>query len=84
MLIDQRNRSRRHDGRARNRDDEDAQGPITLVEQLAARPHPRAGTHDRGRRRRLVGVRHRQTWHARARRGGCRGHGQGRPGAGRF
>ena len=40
ILIDQlTNRSGCHDSRARNRDDEDAQGSITLAEQLAARPY---------------------------------------------
>jgi hypothetical protein len=81
MLIEPLHRSRRHDGRARNCDDEDAQGPITLVEQLAARPYHRAGTHNRSRRRRFMGVRYCQTC-ARARRE--RGPGQGGFGASRF
>jgi len=52
------NRSGCDDGRARNRDDEDAQRPITLVEQLAARSYRRAGTHNCGRRRWLMDIRY--------------------------
>ena len=57
-----------HNGRARDRNDQDAQGPLALVQQLAARAHPSAGIDSRGHRRRFVGVWLGQTYGARARR----------------
>ena len=59
ILIDQlTNRSGCHDGRARSRNDEDAQGSIALVEQLAARPYRRTGVHSCSRCSWLMGIRH--------------------------
>lgn len=49
-------RGRCHDGRARDRDDQDAQGPVALVQQLAAVAHRRSGIDGRGHRRGFVGV----------------------------
>lgn len=72
-----------HDGRARDRDDQDAQGPVALVQQLAAPAHPRARVDRRRRRRGFVGVRLGQACcDARARR--VRGPRKGRRGASRF
>ena len=70
-----------HHGRARDRNDQDAQGPVALVQQLAACAHRRAGIDSRGRCRGFVGIWLRQT-SARARR--VRGPRQGRRGADRL
>ncbi len=59
VLIDQlTNRCGCHDSRARNRNDEDAKRPITLVEQLAARPYHHPGAHNCSRRTWIMGIRH--------------------------
>ncbi len=47
-----------HDRRARNRDDENAQRPVALLQQVVACTYRRAGTHCRRRCRRLMGVRY--------------------------
>jgi len=68
-----------HDSRTRNRDDEDAQGSVELLQQLAACTYRRAGTHCRGGCRWLLGVRR---FDSRIPDRDSRGTGQGNTGAG--
>jgi hypothetical protein len=62
LLTDKAYRGRCHDGRTRNRDDEDAKGSVALVQQLVACAHHCTGTHRRCRRRGLVGIWLRQAY----------------------